>query len=94
MKLGQNERHPLYELLDALSAVIYAYEEQRDPIPECTGRDMLQFFLDEHELVASALPELGSEQTVQEIIHGKRELTVPQIRVLAERFHVSPAVFI
>ncbi len=55
---------------------------------------MLQFFLDEHELVASALPELGSEQTVQEIIHGKRELTVPQIRVLAERFHVSPAVFI
>ena len=55
---------------------------------------MLQFFLDEHELVASALPELGSEQTVQEIIHGKRELTVPQIRVLAERFHISPAVFI
>ena len=37
---------------------------------------------------------VGSEQTVQEIIHGKRELTVPQIRLLAERFHVSPAVFI
>ncbi len=94
VEVGTNERHPLYELLDALGAVIYAYEEQHEPIPECTGRDMLQFFLDEHELVASALPELGSEQTVQEIIHGKRELTVPQIRLLAERFHVSPAVFI
>jgi len=93
-EVGTNEQHPLYELLDALGAVIYAYEEQHEPIPECTGRDMLQFFLDEHELVASALPELGSERTVQEIIHGNQELTVPQIRVLAERFHVSPAVFI
>jgi len=93
-EVGTNERHPLYELLDALGAVIYAYEERHEPIPECSGRDMLQFFLDEHELVASALPELGLEQTVQEIIHGKQELTVPQIRVLAERFHVSPAVFI
>ena len=93
-EVGTNEQHPLYELLDALGAVIYAYEEQHEPIPECTGRDMLQFFLDEHELVASALLELGSERTVQEIIHGKQELTVPQIRVLAERFHVSPAVFI
>jgi len=93
-EVGTNEHHPLYELLDALGAVIHAYEEQHEPIPACTGREMVQFFLDEHELIPSELSELGSERTVQEIIDGKRELTVPQIRALAERFHISPAVFI
>ncbi len=93
-EVGTNEQHPLYELLDTLGAVIHAYEERHEPIPECTGRDMLQFFIDEHGLVASALPEIGSERIVQEIIHGKRELTIPQVRALAKRFHISPAVFI
>jgi HTH-type transcriptional regulator/antitoxin HigA len=30
---------------------------------------------------------------VSEILNGKRELNARQIRALAERFHVSPAVF-
>ena len=38
VEVGTNERHPLYELLDALGTVIYAYEEQHEPISECTGR--------------------------------------------------------
>ena len=53
-EVGTNEQHPLYELLEALGAIIYAYEEQHEPISECSGRDMLQFFIDEHELSASA----------------------------------------
>jgi len=31
---------------------------------------------------------------VSEILRGKREINVRQIRALATRFHVSPAVFI
>jgi HTH-type transcriptional regulator/antitoxin HigA len=34
------------------------------------------------------------EGVVSEILNGKRELNVRQIRALAKRFHVSPAVFI
>lgn len=29
-----------------------------------------------------------------EILNGKRELNIRQIRALADRFHVSPSVFI
>jgi len=38
--------------------------------------------------------EIGSQGVVSEILNGKRELNVRQIRELANRFHVSPAVFI
>ena len=36
--------------------------------------------MDEHGLTQSDLPEVGSQGVVSEIIHGKRELNVRQIR--------------
>ena len=92
--VGNNEQHPLYELLDTLGTVIHAYEEKHHPVPESSGFEMLQFFMNEHGLLISDLQEIGSPNTVSEILDGKRELTVKQIRALAERFHVSPAIFI
>jgi len=83
-----------YEFLDTLGTVINAYEEKNYPEPDCDGIGMLCFFMDEHGLTPSDLPEIGSEKTVSEIISGKRELSVRHIRALAERFHVSPAVFV
>jgi HTH-type transcriptional regulator/antitoxin HigA len=50
--------------------------------------------MEEHELTQSDLPEVGSQGVVSEILNGKRELNVRQIRALAERFGVSTAVFI
>lgn len=50
--------------------------------------------MDEHGLKQADLPEIGSQGVVSEILNGKRELNVGQIRELARRFRVSPAVFI
>ena len=50
--------------------------------------------MDEHGLTQSDLPEVGSQGVVSEIIHGKRDLNVRQIRALATRFKVSPSVFL
>lgn len=74
--------------------VIYAYEEKHYSIPEASGTDMLDFFMEEHELNAQDLPELGPASVVNEILAGQRMFTLPEIHVLAKRFHVSPAVFI
>lgn len=93
-EVGTNETHPLYEMLDALGAVIHAYEERHYPMPESSGADILRFLMDEHGLKQSELPEVGSQGVVSEILSGRRELNVRQIRALAERFHVSPAVFV
>lgn len=63
-------------------------------MPTCSGADMLRFLMEEHGLTQSDLPEIGSQGVVSEVLSGKRELNVRQIRTLAKRFHVSPAVFI
>lgn len=93
-EIGTNQLHPLYTLLDALGTVLHAYEEQHHPIPECSGAEVLRSLMEEHDLKQSDLPEIGSQGVVSEILNGKRELNVRQIRVLAKRFHVSPAVFV
>lgn len=93
-EIGTDESHPLYEFLDTLGTVIHAYEERHHPMPACSGAEMLYFFMEEHGLAQSDLSEIGSQGVVSEILSGKRKLNLRQIRALAERFHVSPAVFI
>ena len=93
-EVGTDEQHPLYTLLDTLGTLIHAYEEVYHPIPECSGVEVLRFLMDEHGLTQSDLPEIGSQGVVSEVLRGKRELNIRQIRALAKRFQVSPAVFI
>ena len=93
-EVGDNEEHPLYELLDTLGAVIHTYEEKHYPMPECSGVEMLQFLMEVHQLESSDLPEIGAPDAVLELLSGKRELTVKHLQALAARFHVSPTVFV
>lgn len=93
-EIGDNEKYPLYGLLDTLGSLIALYEEEHYPIPEATGAEVLRFLMDEHGLTQSDLPEIGSQGVVSEILTGKRELNVRQIRGLAKRFKISPAVFV
>jgi len=93
-EIGTDESHPLYSLMETLGTLIQAYEEEHYPIPETKGAEVLRFLMDEHDLTQSDLPEVGSQGVVSEILNGKRDLNVRQIRVLAERFQVSPAAFV
>jgi len=93
-EIGTNEKHPLYSLLDTLGTLIHAFEEEHLHVPSSTGTDVLRFLMEEHELAQSDLSEIGSQGVVSEILNGKRELNVRQIRALAKRFKVSPAVFV
>jgi HTH-type transcriptional regulator/antitoxin HigA len=92
-EIGDNERHPLYSLLDTLGAVIHAYEETHYQMPKAKGGQVLRYLLEEHGLKQADLPEIGSQGVVSEILSGKRELNTCQIGALAKRFGVSPAVF-
>jgi HTH-type transcriptional regulator / antitoxin HigA len=54
---------------------------------------MLRFLMEQHGFT-QGLPEIGSQGVVSEILNGKREPNVRQIKALAERFQVPPGVFI
>jgi HTH-type transcriptional regulator/antitoxin HigA len=93
-EIGTNEKHPLYSLLDTLGTMIAAYEADHLGLPEVGGVEVLAYLMEEHDLRQSDLPEIGSQGVVSEILSGKRELNVRQIRALATRFGVSPAAFV
>ena len=93
-EIGDNEKHPLYGLLDTLGSLIHVYEEVHFPLPDVSGPEVLRYLMDENGLTQSDLPEVGSQGVISEILNGKRRLNVRQIRLLAERFHVSSAVFV
>lgn len=92
--VGDNDAHPLYEVLDTLGTLVHAYEESHYPAPEVTGIGVLKFLMEEHRLAPANLPELGSEEAVSELLAGKRDLTVENVRALSRRFGVSAASFI
>src|SRR5579864_2519908 len=93
-EVGTDEQHPLYSLLDTLGTLLHDYEEQHYPMPEASGIDVLRFLMEEHGLTQADLSDIGSQGVVSDILRGKRELNIRQIRALSQRFHVSPAVFI
>ena len=93
-EVGTDAHHPLYSLLDTLGTLVHAWEKQHHPMPKAGGRELLRFLMKEHHLTQSDLPEVGSQGVISEILAGKRELNVRQIRALSERFGVSPSVFV
>ena len=93
-EVGTNEQHPLYSLLDTLGTLIHTYEQQHHTITGSTTSEVLQFLMEEHGLAAADLPELGNIAEVESYLEGSQELSMNQVRALAERFHVSPAAFI
>lgn len=92
--VGTQENHPMYEFLDTLGTLIHAYEEEHYVMPSVSPLEILHFLMEEHGLRQVDLPEIGSQGIVSEILNGKRDLNVRQIRALANRFQVSAAVFI
>jgi len=93
-EVGNNEKHPLTSLMETIGSLIETYESQH--INEIEGRpiDALNALMEEHGLQQSDLSEIGSQGVVSEILSGKRQLNVRQIKMLSKRFKVSPAVFI
>ena len=93
-EVGEEKNHPLASLMETLGSLIEMYENSHLPEPTGDLVSSLQEFMAEHGLSHKDLPELGDETTVTDILQGQRELTLPQIRALAQRFGVTPAVFV
>ncbi|HMT94806.1 transcriptional regulator [uncultured Thiothrix sp.] len=91
---GADETHPLASLADRIGDLIADYEEQHlAPIPS-TSVDALKFLMDSHGLSQGDLPEVASQGVMSELLRGKRELNLRQIKALSIRFKVPVGVFI
>lgn len=92
-EVGDDESHPLASLMETLGSLIESYEDRSIPEIEGNPTDTLKFLMEEHGLKQSDLSEIGSQGIVSEILAGRRQLNVRQIKLLSKRLSVSPIVF-
>ncbi len=81
-----------FELLGLLLA---KYEEEHFPMPRSGPVEAIRFAMDRQGLGQSDLAELlGSRSRASEILNGRRELTLPQIRLLSKSWGIPAEALI
>ncbi len=93
-EVANDQRHPLASLMETVGRLIEVYEERNVPVQKADPVSVLKMLMDEHGLKQKDMKDIGSQGVVSEILNGKRSLNSRQIQALAEKFNVSPAVFI
>jgi HTH-type transcriptional regulator/antitoxin HigA len=89
-----DEGHPLANLAATLGELIGDFDDQHYPAKEVSGIAMLKFLMTQHGLTQSELPEIGTQGVVSEVMSGKREINIRQVRGLKDRFGVSADAFV
>ena len=86
---------PEGDYMDALATLVDAYERQRWPVEPSTPLEMLKFCMEQNGYTQTDLAALlGSRSRASEILNGKRDLTLDQIRVLAKRWHIPVSLLV
>lgn len=79
----------------AQARLVEAYERSRWPRRPTSLPGLLNYLMDQHGLSrADMVPLLGTASRVSEVLNGKRELSLPMVRRLRERFHISADLLI
>ena len=80
--------------METIGNLIETYENNN--VTQIMGSpiETLYYLMAEHGLKQSDLPEIGSQGVMSEIIKGKRNLNIRQVKRLSIKFGVSPLVFI
>ena len=84
------------ELLNLLVALIERFETEFYQCGQAsTPHSMLEFLMDQQDLTHSDLvPIFHSESEVNAVLKGDQDLTLTQVKALADRFQVKPTVFV
>jgi len=84
------------DFVESLSILVEAYENEHEPIKENNGPiETLNFLLEANNMNLSDLGHLlGSRSLGSVIMNRKRGLSKKHIRILSERFSVSPNLFL
>jgi HTH-type transcriptional regulator/antitoxin HigA len=75
--------------LAAQARLIAAYEEEKWPLRWPKPAEVIRYLMDQHSLKRTDMvPLLGSAQRADDILRGRRQLTLAMVQRLRTRFHV------
>lgn len=93
-EVGDDEGHPLADVLDFLSDQIKAYEDEHVVIPEAEPKEVLRFLMEQQGLKQEDLSDCAPQGRISDILAGKRSISKDQAKRFAQRFHVRADVFL
>jgi HTH-type transcriptional regulator / antitoxin HigA len=92
-EIGDNENHPLADVLDFLAEQVKTYEDERFSIPKAEPHDVLRFLMDQHGLRQEDLGDCAPQSRISEILAGQRAISKEIAKRLARRFYVHADIF-
>ncbi|MEE4376334.1 MAG: helix-turn-helix domain-containing protein [Candidatus Competibacteraceae bacterium] len=92
--VGDDEQHPLADVLDYLAEQLIAYENEHCRIPAAEPRELLRFLMEQHDLKQTDLSDCAPQSRISEILNGQRAISKTLAKRLAARFHVRADLFL
>jgi HTH-type transcriptional regulator/antitoxin HigA len=92
--IGDDEDHPLAEVLDYLAEQVRVYEEVHHPIGIPEPQAILHFLMEQHGLSPEDIADVASTDDITDILDGKREIGLDLAQCLARRFRVRVNLFL
>ena len=93
-EIGDDEAHPLAEVLDFLAEQVRAYEAQHAVIPVAAPPDVLRFLMGQHGITQDGLRDCAPQSRISDILSGKRAISKEVAKRLAQRFRVRADLFL
>jgi HTH-type transcriptional regulator / antitoxin HigA len=80
---------PEGDRIDILATLVEAYENEHHPVPDADPVEILHFAIEDLGRSQAELAELlGSRARASEILNRRRHLTLAQIRLISEAWHL------
>lgn len=93
-EVGDDEAHPLADVLDMLAEQVAAWEAEHTEIPDAAPADVLRFLMEQHDLKQDDLADCAPQSRISDYLAGRREISKAAAKALGTRFGVSPALFL
>ena len=93
-KVGNDENHPLADVLDCMLERARIWEDANASIPDAEPADVLRFLMAEHGLKQGDLKDCAPQARISDILNGKRGISKAMARKLAARFGVPADSFL
>jgi HTH-type transcriptional regulator / antitoxin HigA len=93
-EVGEDESHPLADLLDYLSEQVLTYEKLHVDIPDAPPQEVLRFLMEQHGLKQADLAGDAPQSRISDVLSGRRSISKAQAKAFARRFDVSAELFL
>ena len=81
--------------MDALATLVHVYEQRRWPVEPASPVEILKFSMEQNDRSQSDLAALlGSRSRASEILAGRRDLSLEQIRKIHAAWHIPADLLI